>query len=100
MLLQRLKNWKLITTGSIRKSECFGRLQSQDDRRYRCSKAANPSLLRMLIKGKAAQIVSHIHHEMGLHIGYCKDFGITMEEIGMTAESQGISGHFHLKSRS
>jgi thiaminase len=40
---------------------------------------------------KAAKIVAHIHHEMGLHIDYCKDFGVTKEEIEMTEESQGMS---------
>jgi hypothetical protein len=38
---------------------------------------------------KAAKIVNHIHHEMGLHIDYCKDFGVTKEEIERTEESQG-----------
>jgi thiaminase len=52
------------------------------------------------MKGKAAKIVSHIHHEMGLHIDYCKDFGITKEEIEMTAESQGMSDRFPMKNRS
>jgi len=37
----------------------------------------------------AAKIVGHIHHEMGLHISYCQDFGITKEEIEASEESQG-----------
>lgn len=41
-------------------------------------------------KSKAAKIVAHIHHEMGLHIDYCKDFGVTKEDMEKTEESQGI----------
>ena len=39
---------------------------------------------------KAAKIVAHIHHEMGLHIEYCKGFGIDKEDMEKTEESQGI----------
>jgi thiaminase len=46
---------------------------------------------------KAAKIVLHIYKEMGLHIDYCKDFGITKEEIEATAESQGMRNHPQLE---
>jgi acyl CoA:acetate/3-ketoacid CoA transferase alpha subunit len=38
---------------------------------------------------QAAKIVSHIHHEMSLHIEYCEGFGMTKEEMEATEESQG-----------
>ncbi|CZT05909.1 hypothetical protein WAI453_005322 [Rhynchosporium graminicola] len=41
----------------------------------------------------AAKIVGHIHHEMGLHIAYCKEFGIEMEEIETTEESQACTAY-------
>lgn len=34
--------------------------------------------------------MAHIHHEMGLHIEYCKKFGVSKEEIEATEESQGM----------
>ena len=34
--------------------------------------------------------MGHIHHEMGLHIDYCNDFGVTKEDIEKTEESQGM----------
>lgn len=37
----------------------------------------------------AAKIVTHIHHEMKLHIEYCEGFGISREEIEASEESQG-----------
>lgn len=40
-------------------------------------------------KAKTARIVLHIHHEMGLHIEYCKGFGMAKEEIEASEESQG-----------
>lgn len=40
---------------------------------------------------KAAKIVAHIHHEMGLHIEYCAGFGVTKEEMEASEESQGLS---------
>ena len=46
---------------------------------------------KKLTDGKSAKIVAHIHHEMSLHIDYCKDFGVTKEEIEASEESQGIS---------
>ncbi|TVY93762.1 putative hydroxymethylpyrimidine/phosphomethylpyrimidine kinase [Lachnellula willkommii] len=39
---------------------------------------------------QAAKIVTHIHHEMSLHIGYCESFGMTKEDIEATEESQGM----------
>ena len=33
--------------------------------------------------------MSHIYTEMSLHIGYCKEFGISKEEIENTEEHQG-----------
>lgn len=41
----------------------------------------------------AAKIVGHIHHEMGLHISYCQDFGITKEEIEASEESQACTAY-------
>lgn len=38
---------------------------------------------------KGAKIVTHIQHEMKLHIEYCKGFGLTKEEIEASEESQG-----------
>lgn len=36
---------------------------------------------------RSAQIVAHIKHEMQLHLSYCKEFGITLDEINDTKES-------------
>lgn len=36
---------------------------------------------------RSAQIVAHIKHEMQLHLSYCKEFGITLDEINNTKES-------------
>lgn len=33
--------------------------------------------------------MAHIRHEMGLHIEYCKEFGVSKEEIEASEESQG-----------
>ncbi|KAI9052284.1 hypothetical protein LZ554_003639 [Drepanopeziza brunnea f. sp. 'monogermtubi'] len=41
----------------------------------------------------AAKIVGHIYHEMGLHITYCKEFGVTREEIEATEESQACTAY-------
>lgn len=38
---------------------------------------------------KTSRIVLHIHHEMGLHIEYCKGFGMSKQEIEASEESQG-----------
>ncbi|KAG9246359.1 thiamine biosynthesis protein-like protein (Thi-4) [Calycina marina] len=40
-----------------------------------------------------AKIVAHINHEMGLHIEYCKGFGVTKEEILRTEESQACTAY-------
>lgn len=39
---------------------------------------------------EGAKIISHIYHEMSLHIGYCKGFGVSKEEIEASEESQGM----------
>jgi thiaminase len=38
---------------------------------------------------KAAKIVAHINYEMGLHLEYCKGFGVTKDDVERTEESQG-----------
>lgn len=48
-------------------------------------------------KPKSTEIVNHIAREMELHIGYCKTFGISEEEIQATRELQGTSP-LHLAS--
>lgn len=40
---------------------------------------------------QSAKLVTHIHHEMELHIKYCKDFGISKEEMLSMEESEGSS---------
>ncbi|KAI1393859.1 Phosphomethylpyrimidine kinase-domain-containing protein [Hypoxylon trugodes] len=40
-----------------------------------------------------AKIVSHIHTEMQLHIDYCKEFGISIEEINATEEHQACTAY-------
>jgi hydroxymethylpyrimidine/phosphomethylpyrimidine kinase / thiaminase len=35
-------------------------------------------------------MVEHIHHEMALHVDYCKGFGITKAEMEASEESQGM----------
>jgi len=40
---------------------------------------------------QAAQIVTHIRHEIDLHIGECKEFGLTQHDIEQYEESQGRS---------
>lgn len=37
--------------------------------------------------------MSHIHTEMRLHIDYCKEFGISKEEMEATEELQGKEYH-------
>ncbi|TVY34379.1 putative hydroxymethylpyrimidine/phosphomethylpyrimidine kinase [Lachnellula subtilissima] len=41
----------------------------------------------------AAKIVSHIHHEMSLHIEYCEGFGVTKKDIEATEESQACTAY-------
>ncbi|KZF22750.1 thiamin biosynthesis protein (Thi-4) [Xylona heveae TC161] len=41
----------------------------------------------------SAQIVQHIHEEMQLHIDYCKEFGISKEEIEQHEESQACTAY-------
>lgn len=36
---------------------------------------------------QSAQIVTHIRHEMELHLSYCSEFGISLDEINNTKES-------------
>jgi hypothetical protein len=38
---------------------------------------------------QGADIVAHITREMNLHISYCREFGISLEEIESTEEHQG-----------
>ncbi|KAI0840649.1 Phosphomethylpyrimidine kinase-domain-containing protein [Hypoxylon sp. FL0890] len=40
-----------------------------------------------------AKIVSHIHTEMKLHIDYCKEFGISKEEMEATEELQACTAY-------
>lgn len=40
-----------------------------------------------------ARIVTHIHHEMRLHIEYCADFGVTKEQMESTEESQACTAY-------
>ncbi|CAJ2506955.1 Uu.00g081410.m01.CDS01 [Anthostomella pinea] len=40
-----------------------------------------------------AKIVSHIHTEMSLHLGYCRSFGISKEEIEATEEHQACTAY-------
>ncbi|KAI0381024.1 Phosphomethylpyrimidine kinase-domain-containing protein [Hypomontagnella monticulosa] len=40
-----------------------------------------------------AKIVSHIHTEMQLHLDYCKEFGISKEEIEATEEHQACTAY-------
>ena len=35
-------------------------------------------------------MVEHVHHEMALHVDYCKGFGITEAEMEASEESQGM----------
>ncbi|RDL35139.1 Ribokinase-like protein [Venustampulla echinocandica] len=41
----------------------------------------------------AAKVVAHIHHEMSLHVEYCRDFGITKEEMETTEESEACTAY-------
>jgi len=45
------------------------------------------------MKLQGAKIISHIYHEMALHIDYCKGFGASKEEIETSEESQGMKHH-------
>ncbi len=38
---------------------------------------------------QSAKIVLHIEREMALHLGYCKEFGLSKEEVECQEESQG-----------
>jgi hypothetical protein len=38
---------------------------------------------------QGAKIVSHIYHEMSLHVDFCKGFGVSREEMEACEESQG-----------
>ncbi|KAK6950423.1 hypothetical protein Daesc_008751 [Daldinia eschscholtzii] len=40
-----------------------------------------------------AKIVSHIHTEMQLHLDYCREFGISKEEIEATEEHQACTAY-------
>ena len=48
---------------------------------------------------KSAKIVSHIHHEMALHVEYCKGFGVSQEDMEACEESQGELEFFIHKFR-
>lgn len=39
---------------------------------------------------QGAAIVTHIRHEINLHIGECKEFGLTQEEMEKYDENQGM----------
>ncbi|RDW70303.1 putative thiamine biosynthesis protein thi-4 [Coleophoma crateriformis] len=41
----------------------------------------------------AAKVVENIHRETALHIAYCKDFGITKEEMESSQESQACTAY-------
>ncbi|KIE01569.1 Phosphomethylpyrimidine kinase type-1, partial [Metarhizium majus ARSEF 297] len=43
--------------------------------------------------GRANKIVGHIIHEMQLHVNYCKQFGISEEEIQATEEKQACTAY-------
>ncbi|KAH0599340.1 hypothetical protein MHUMG1_03457 [Metarhizium humberi] len=43
--------------------------------------------------GRANKIVSYIIHEMQLHVNYCKQFGISEEEIQATEEKQACTAY-------
>ncbi|KAI0014047.1 Phosphomethylpyrimidine kinase-domain-containing protein [Xylariaceae sp. FL0662B] len=40
-----------------------------------------------------AKIVTHIHTEMNLHLDYCKQFGISKEEVEATEEQQACTAY-------
>ncbi|RDW85189.1 hypothetical protein BP6252_02779 [Coleophoma cylindrospora] len=42
---------------------------------------------------RSAEIVLHINREMALHLSYCKDFGLTKEDILKTEESQACTAY-------
>ena len=44
---------------------------------------------RAKASAQSNEIVTHIFHEIKLHIEYCKGFGISIEEIESTPEKQG-----------
>lgn len=41
-------------------------------------------------KSQGAAIVTHIRHEINLHINECKEFGLTQEAMEKYDESQGM----------
>ena len=43
--------------------------------------------------------MAHIHYEMGLHLEYCKGFGVTKEDVERTEESQGRYMHYQIENR-
>ena len=49
----------------------------------------NPSNEELLTASEAAKLVTHIQNEMALHIDYCKDFGVSKEEMEAAEESEG-----------
>lgn len=42
---------------------------------------------------KSAKIITHINHEVSLHLEYCRGFGISKEEMFNTEEHEGMPGH-------
>lgn len=42
---------------------------------------------------RSAEIVLHIHREMALHLGYCKEFGLSKEDIMKIPESQACTAY-------
>lgn len=40
---------------------------------------------------QAAQLVTHIRHEINLHISECKEFGLTQQYMDQCEESQGMT---------
>ncbi|ORY10411.1 Phosphomethylpyrimidine kinase-domain-containing protein [Clohesyomyces aquaticus] len=48
--------------------------------------------------GRCAQQVLHLQEEIKLHVEFCKDYGLTVEDIENQEESQGKTGLFVFRS--
>ena len=78
-----------VVSDSLCSSQCIGREQSSRYRYDRRGRSSLDSCGSKLTVRKSASIVLHIQHEMGLHLEYCKSFGLEKAEIERQKESIG-----------
>ena len=75
---------------SIRSCQCSGRIQIEDYGGHSVG-GNNAKGIDQSNWLQASDIVTHVKHEMSLHVNYCKRFGISREELETSEENEGKS---------